>query len=135
MLVDGESTTQLTLAGDKDLVYLKAGDAVKQNNSPVTPTTSAITNVATVEYTSGATASPSAATSLSDGFDGDVTTAARTVPGDPNNITIIFTPPINVTSSVEIIAGVGSGDSAYCTIDGTSQPTINCIENNTSFEW
>ena len=41
-------STELSFSGDKDLVYLKAGDAVKQNNSPVTPTTSEITNVADI---------------------------------------------------------------------------------------
>ena len=37
--------TQLTFENDRDLKYLSAGDDVRQDNSPVTPTTSEITNV------------------------------------------------------------------------------------------
>ena len=37
--------TQLTFENDRDLKYLSPGDDVRQDNSPATPTTSAITNV------------------------------------------------------------------------------------------
>lgn len=48
-----ETPTLLSFSGDKDLVYLKAGDPVKQDNSPVTPVTSAITSVNTLPDFSG----------------------------------------------------------------------------------
>ncbi len=47
ILIDNEESTKLAFSGDKDLVFLKAGDPVKQDNSPATPTTSEITNVVT----------------------------------------------------------------------------------------
>ena len=62
------------------------------------------------------------------GFDGDVTTTAYSL---GTGVIITFDPPLDFTTSVEVVGGLGSGDSVDCVVDDIRRPSINLPTNNT----
>lgn len=97
----------LTLASDANLETFKAGDAVKQNNSPVTPVSSTITNVGVVQlanksaiWSSNCTQDPNWGfnANFRGMFNGD-----NTISGDwRGNTYFTISPGIQVNSSLEL---------------------------------
>ena len=104
LLVDGVGST-LTLASDANLAngVFQAGDAVKQNNSPIVPVSSEITDVSTgADY-----AATSDMENASNAFDGNTTTTVAGCKGGSFYNTITTTP--FTASEIEIKCNAVSG--------------------------
>ena len=65
-------------------------------------------------------------------FNGDPSTYGISGAGANSNIEVIFNPPIDVTSKVEVAGGSGTGDTGYVTIDGVDQSEVNFPTNASS---
>jgi hypothetical protein len=135
----GSPNTTLTLASDVNLAngVFKAGDAVKQNNSPIVPTSSAITNVvsAPIIYSSGVVYTGDPSGSPSDSFNGN--TGDNFVLSSNGSYEVTFNPPligafrvwISTGSSVapnydyefndDGVVRTGSGNNGFVTLPST----------------
>ena len=121
-VVDSNANTLLTLASDANLANgaFKPGDLVKQNNSPIIPVSSTITNVGTGTsvYSSEIAGTADASWPKTGAFDGVLTTAAS--PQGSGN-SLVWTP----TTPIPCLTGWRYRQ--YVSAPGSSQLLMNGV--------
>ena len=84
-------------------------------------------------WSNGATvAHPRSDYPITAAFNGDPSTYVISDKGENNSIEVIFNPPIDVTSKVEVAGGSGTGDVGYVIINDVTQSEVNFTTNGAS---